>query len=243
MILKNSYYYFKNALTPEQCKNIIELGNSKIVEEATTFGEDEKGKNPNKPSLGDRLISEVEDKSKYHIRNSKISWITEQWVSDLIMPFIEKANIQAGWKFDIDKHESLQFTRYAEKGAFYGWHTDGGGDWSDIYKKEIPGVTASRENIPWQSPLLMDKKFTRNIDLVGRVRKISATIALNTGYTGGDLKFDYGPHSETRFQICEEVRNVGTICVFPSFVHHCVTPMETGERYSLVAWCLGRPFR
>tara|TARA_B110000285_G_C15139957_1_gene630052 strand:- start:3954 stop:4664 length:711 start_codon:yes stop_codon:yes gene_type:complete len=236
MILKNSHYYFKNALTPEQCQSIIELGNSKIVQEATTFGNDEKGKNPNTSSLGDKLTSEVQDTSKYHLRDSKISWITEQWVSDLVIPFIEEANKRAGWKFDFDQHESFQFTRYKEKGAFYGWHTDGGGDWSDIIKKEIPGVTPSN---------MMDKKYSRNINSVGKVRKISATIALNTGYTGGDLKFDYGPHvdSKNRYQICEAVRDVGSVCVFPSFVHHCVTPIETGERYSLVVWCLGRPFR
>ena len=57
MILKNSFYYYKNALTPEQCKSIIELGNSKILEEATTLGDDEKGKNPNKPSIGDKFVS------------------------------------------------------------------------------------------------------------------------------------------------------------------------------------------
>ncbi len=236
MILENSYYYFKNAITPEQCQSIIELGNSKIIEDATTFGNDEKSNNLNKPSIGDKLPSEVKDKSKYHLRDSKISWINEQWVSDLIMPFIEKSNIQAGWKFDFDQHESFQFTRYNEKGAFYGWHNDGCGDWPDIYKKEIPGVTPSRT---------LNKKYTKNINHVGKVRKLSATIALNTGYTGGDLKFDFGPHSDSknRYQICKEVRDIGSICVFPSFVQHCVTPIETGERYSLVVWCLGRPFR
>lgn len=231
MILKNSFYYYKNALTPEQCKSIIELGNSKILEEATTLGDDEKGKNPNKPSIGDKFVSEVNDKSKYHLRNSKVSWISEQWVSDLIMPYILKANYLAGWIFDINSHESFQFTKYQEKGAFYGWHTDGGGDWADVYKKEIPGVTPK------------DKKYVQNINQVGKVRKISATISLNTGYTGGDLKFDYGENSSPRYQICEAVRNLGTICVFPSFINHCVTPIETGERYSLVVWCLGRPFK
>ena len=243
MLLQNAYYFFKNALTPEQCQSIIDLGNSKMAHEAVTFGNDEKGANPETKSIGDKTLSEIEDKSKYHIRNSEVSWITEQWVFDMVIPFIEEANKLAGWKFDIDQHESFQFTKYKEKGHFYGWHEDGGGDWSDIYKKEIPGVTPSRLNVPWQSHENMDKKYTRNINNVGKVRKISATIALNGGYTGGDLKFDLGPHREKRYHICEEVRNQGTVCVFPSFVNHCVTPIETGERYSLVAWCLGRPFR
>jgi hypothetical protein len=234
MLLKYSYFYFPNALTIEQCQKIIELGNSKVLEEGTTFGNNEKGKNLDKASLGDKLLSEVEDKSKYYIRNSQIAWISEKWVYDLILPFIQKANILAGWKFDIDWYESLQFTKYHEKGAFYGWHKDGGGDWNDIYKKEIPGVTPSNST---------NRKYNQDIKQTGKVRKLSATISLNTGYTGGDLKFDFGPNSTQRFGICEEVRKPGTICVFPSFIDHCVTPIENGERYSLVCWCLGRPFK
>lgn len=64
-------------------------------------------------------------------------------------------------------------------------------------------------------------------------------------YKGGNLKFDFGPHSENinRFKECEEIRPQGSIIVFPSFVYHCVTPVTEGERYSLVLWNLGRPFK
>ena len=227
MILKNSFYYYKNALTPEQCKSIIELGNSKILEEATTLGDDEKGKNPNKPSIGDKFVSEVNDKSKYHLRNSKVSWISEQWVSDLIMPYILKANYLAGWIFDINSHESFQFTKYQEKGAFYGWHTDGGGDWADVYKKEIPGVTPK------------DKKYVQNINQVGKVRKISMTIYLSdpNEYEGGDLcLFRDGEVKIQNF-------NPGSAVIFPSFTNHKVNKITSGSRATLAIWMEGPKFR
>lgn len=234
MIVKHSYFYFKNVIPIERCQEIIELGNSKGLTEGTTFGSGQKGNNLDKPSLGEKLVSEVDDKSKYHLRNSQVSWITEQWVFDLVTPYIYEANISAGWNFDIDFFETLQFTKYHEKGAFYGWHKDGGGDINDIYKKEIPGVTPTND---------IESKFVKHIEKVGKVRKLSATITLNEEYTGGNLKFDFGPHVENRYNECTDIKSPGSVCVFPSFVDHCVTPLESGERYSLVCWALGRPFK
>lgn len=234
MLLKNSYFYFNNVLTIEQCQQIIDLGYSKELSEGKTFGNDEKGSNPDKPSIGDLSVDEVGDKSKYHLRNSQTSWINEQWVYDLVTPWMLQANKLAGWNFDIDWYESLQFTKYHEKGAFYGWHKDGGGDWNDIYKKEIPGVTP---------PNSKNQKFVKFINQVGKVRKLSATISLNDNYAGGNLKFDLGPHVNKRYIECTEIKSPGSIVVFPSFIDHCVTPIENGVRYSLVCWALGRPFR
>ena len=50
MQVQNSYYWFKEALTPEQCQKIIDLGTSEIERikkaggsaEATTFGDNHK---------------------------------------------------------------------------------------------------------------------------------------------------------------------------------------------------------
>ena len=50
MQVKNSYYYFKEALTPDQCQKIIDMGDKRISEnkkagrstEATTFGNNHK---------------------------------------------------------------------------------------------------------------------------------------------------------------------------------------------------------
>ena len=37
------------------------------------------------------------------------------------------------------------------------------------------------------------------------------------------------------------VAPAGTLIVFPSYLHHRVTPVTKGTRYSLVIWCLGMP--
>ena len=63
-------------------------------------------------------------------------------------------------------------------------------------------------------------------------------------YKGGDLKFDFGPHADTkRYHECEEIRPQGSVIIFPSFIYHCVTPVTRGTRYSLVLWTLGDPFK
>jgi PKHD-type hydroxylase len=82
--------------------------------------------------------------------------------------------------------------------------------------------------------------------MVGKVRKISMTCNLNVpgDYDGGNLKFDFGHHTDgSQYHECEEIRPQGSIVVFPSFVDHTVTPITRGTRYSMVLWCLGKPFR
>jgi PKHD-type hydroxylase len=241
MDLKNSYYYFKSALTPEQCNRIIDTGNYYIEEykknnipiEAVTRGNRERGSKPNAKPINDKTISEVKDDDVY-IRDSKCAFLDEKWIYDLIHPYIHKANKESGWNFDWNYSEAAQFTIY-EPNGFYGWHSDSGSDWHSVYKKRIAGLTPEE-----------DKRYVDNHNFVGKIRKLSVTINLNTpgDYEGGNLKFDFGPHTEgERYHECTQIRPQGSIIVFPSFVTHQVTPVTKGKRYSLVMWNLGRPFR
>ena len=93
-----------------------------------------------------------------------------------------------------------------------------------------------------------DAKFgyTKNDDLVGKIRKLSVTVNLTPpeSYDGGNLKFDFGKHIEgEQFHEAEIAREQGTVIVVPSYMNHCVTPVTRGTRYSLVLWCSGRPFK
>lgn len=100
-------------------------------------------------------------------------------------------------------------------------------------------------------PLKRDKKslapgFTDNVAMWDKVRKISMTVNLTDpkNYAGGNLKFDLGAHAgNKRFKVCEEIRPMGSIIIFPSFTYHCVTPVTRGTRYSLVLWSLGKPWQ
>ena len=100
-------------------------------------------------------------------------------------------------------------------------------------------------------PLRKDGKnlasiFTQDEKKWGKVRKISMTVNLNKPdeYEGGNLKFDLGPHlKEERFKVFDDMRNQGSVIIFPSFMYHCVTPVTSGTRFSLVLWLLGKPWQ
>lgn len=80
-----------------------------------------------------------------------------------------------------------------------------------------------------------------HIDLGGArasLRKLSVTVQLSDGsaYKGGDLEFK-------DFADFKADREIGSTIIFPSFLLHRVTPVMEGERWSMVAWVIGRPFR
>tara|TARA_R100000388_G_C7240022_1_gene160614 strand:+ start:419 stop:994 length:576 start_codon:yes stop_codon:yes gene_type:complete len=67
-------------------------------------------------------------------------------------------------------------------------------------------------------------------------RKISISVCLNSDYDGGELAF---------FMTGEQTikPDAGTGIAFPSFMPHRVTPVTKGERWALVCWITGEPFR
>ena len=75
----------------------------------------------------------------------------------------------------------------------------------------------------------------------GLTRKISLSVSLNdeSKYEAGDFKFGYN-YKETT---CKELKQKGTVVVFPSFIHHKVEPVKKGVRYSIVKWFLGKSFK
>lgn len=260
MQVKNSYYWFKGALTPEECQKIIDQGNAQIDEakasgrdvSATTYGnnhkqglekegikaeaQEEKTTEEVKTELG---VSDADIEKARYIRDSEITWMNPQWLYDRIYPFIAEANDKAGWKYEYSCSESFQFTKYGLN-QFYGWHADGNSCHLGKYKRAIPGVTPKDENG------MYPRGYTDNPQMVNKIRKLSLTINLNMPgeYEGGNLKFDFGPHAPgNRFHECVEIRPQGSIIIFPSYLYHQVTPVTKGTRYSLVLWTLGQPFK
>ena len=70
-------------------------------------------------------------------------------------------------------------------------------------------------------------------------RKLSFSIQLSDPdtYEGSDLLM-YASEDQVNTR-----RDRGAIIFFPSFVMHKVTPLVSGERYSLVGWVCGPPFK
>lgn len=69
-------------------------------------------------------------------------------------------------------------------------------------------------------------------------RKLSLSVQLSDGgdYQGGELVI----HDQ---QDSKPVKVIGSVIVFPSFLPHRVKEVTFGERWSLVAWAHGPPFR
>ena len=253
-MLYNRYFYYKEALTPEQCERIINLGLSKIEEEkklgndvsAPTFGNTHKqAKSTSAIAQGDKDVQQLKSEGvnidNSYIRDSEVAWLNESWLYELIVPFINSSNKAAGWNFDVDEGETFQFTVY-KPGGFYGWHNDSGMCNFSKYKRIIPGITPKDDKGNYPPGYVNKKDYYK----IGKIRKISLTANLNKpgDYDGGNLKFDYGPHTEgERYHECTEIRPQGSIITFPSFLEHQVTPVTRGTRYSLVLWSLGKPFR
>jgi len=205
VILKHNYYFFKKAIPVSICKRILEEGHKKIVVQATI----------KKESVETTIRKESVEKTK---RDCKVSWINDQWIYDIINPFIHTANKEAGWNFQWDWNESSQFTIY-EKGHYYGWHTD-----------------------QFTTHL---KSKSKNID--GKTRKLSLTLQLTdkTKYKGGDFQFAWlDPYKKDLLNITtvDDAKDIGTVIIFPSFIYHQVLPITHGTRESLINWSLGKPF-
>jgi len=208
MNLEHYYWYFKSALTPEQCNKIIDLGIKTKSDLGTVGGI--KIKNYKK-------ISKEEKNKLIKIRKSNVAWLEDKWLYELITPYVTIANKNANWNFQVDWFENIQFTIY-KKSQFYDWHQD---CWDKPYEMPNPNYN-------------------------GKIRKISATIQLSDpkDYKGGELVFDFRNKTNKSSNILKpkELLPQGTIVVFPSHIHHKVTPVTKGTRYSLVLWSLGNPW-
>ena len=207
----NGWFYFTGGLDKKTCNKIRNSAKGKweVSEINTNTGE---------PTAEDRITGSklIQDIDK-NARISDIAWTNDQWIYNTIWPFMEEANEQAGWKYDIKGAESMQITRY-KKGGFYYFHKDGKGDHLSAY--DLP-----------------DKEF-----LHGHVRKLSMTVLLNSNYEGGEFQFATYNQEECTVET-PEFNKTGMIIVFPSDMEHRVAPVTKGVRYSLVVWFLGPPFK
>ena len=159
--------------------------------------------------------SKMHDTSVEDYRKSAIVWCDDQWLYDLVWPYMAHGNYDAGWRYDIKTAEPTQITRY-RKGGFYNWHWDGYGDHLSAYDD------------------------SHNDFLRGYVRKLSMSVILNNDFKGGD--FEFVSYDKEHCKVTTIPAEAGSIILFPSSMEHRVTPVTKGIRYSLVIWFLGPPF-
>jgi|TARA_R110000803_G_scaffold73347_1_gene137167 PKHD-type hydroxylase len=122
MKLSNHYWYFKSALTPKFCDDVIKHGlNNK--ESLARIG-----------SYNDKKLTNDQIKDIKKKRNSDITWLDDTWIYKEIHPYVHEANKSAGWNFEWDRSEPCQFTKY-KLGQYYDWHCD---SWGEAYKEKGP---------------------------------------------------------------------------------------------------------
>ena len=212
MNLKYYYWYFKGVLPKSFCNDLIKYGNEKQEETALIGGYQIKA--DNNEELTNKEIKDLKKK-----RDSNIVWLRDPWIYKEIHPYVNAANRNSGWNFQWDWSEDCQFTKYKQD-QYYDWHCD---SWDEPYSKD------------------------KNINYAGKIRKLSVTCSLSdpNDYEGGDLEFDFKQNAENenpQKRICSEIKEQGSIVIFPSFVWHRVKPVTKGTRYSLVIWNLGKPW-
>ena len=219
MYLGTLYYTFQEAIPSMMIKKIIAAGTKNIKGKYKSTKIEEAKTGHGSP----------EGKSKLRHRKSEVAWIQEQWLFNLLLPYVDEANKQAGWNFVWDQCEPAQFTQYRKDG-YYRWHMDGRSDSGGVYGDT--GHDGKPTPLNWR----------------GKVRKLSVTLSLNANYTGGDFEvmtdsyYDEESDGMIRDIKLPDIRKPGSLVVFPAFLHHRVTPIIKGTRHSVVLWCLGPPF-
>ena len=89
MRLKNNAWTFEGAFSKEQCKQLIDYGNDQVTVTATT----------NKDTVS-------------KIRKSQVAWLYDPWVMQMLEPYVDTANREAGWNFQWEPAQAIQFTKY-----------------------------------------------------------------------------------------------------------------------------------
>ena len=191
MITTINYGYFNNFFKVTDCQKIIQNGKKNLTE-GKTWGKDQQDQ-----------------------RKSKISWMNDFHLGQILYTQLQQANDQLRWNLQTTVIECIQFTSYGEN-DFYDWHRD-----NDL-----------------------DKPFEEGY-LKGLVRKISFSILLNdpADFQGGEFQFEIGnPNDKERIKTLDKPSQGGAI-IFPSYLYHRVQPVTKGTRYSLVGWVCGQPWK
>ena len=211
MVFTNDWSTFSQVIDKKTCERIINLGKDKwkeaeVAETVPSLTEEER-------FTGRKEVYGIDPSA----RMSEIYWASEDWIYNLVWPYMEEANKVAGWNLDISGAEDMQVTRY-KIGGFITWHADGRSDSLSAY----------------DSP--------KNPFMHGNVRKISMSLLLNDDYEGGEFEFSGLAKGECEITSIKNLK-AGDMLFFTSGMEHRVTPVTKGVRYSLVNWFVGPPVR
>ena len=128
MNLEYYYWWFKSAIPPRICDDIVKYG-LRHQDDVAVTGALGRDRDLKKQPLNKKEIKNLKKK-----RDSNIVWMNDRWIYKEIQPYVKEANRRANWNFNWDWSESCQFTKY-KPGQYYGWHCD---SWAGVYTQEGP---------------------------------------------------------------------------------------------------------
>jgi PKHD-type hydroxylase len=207
------------ALSPDVCNEIIEIGLKQTELHMGQTGNSDKAE------------------ENHRTRKSGVGWLDREakladgkTIFEHITPLVRECNSDV-FKFDLNYHETYQFTIYKAPDEHYEWHCDG--------HFEAYSADDCKDDPDFE-------------ERVGGYRKLSYSVNLThpDEYEGGHFEwcdpYSKNPlHDPERavFRAPQSAREQGSIIIFPSFVYHRVTPVNIGRRHSLVGWIAGPTFR
>tara|TARA_X000001036_G_scaffold128714_1_gene121758 strand:+ start:59412 stop:60095 length:684 start_codon:yes stop_codon:yes gene_type:complete len=226
MILDNYMWTYPSFFTREEVEEIHQHAFMVPIEEGTI------GNNSDDPDAD--ISRPPED---YEVRSSKIKWLNpdlgfglpEHLVSKLWNALeLAKGDSGGQWNHQVERFENMQYTIYENvpsknRSDFYTWHTDHGG------KLKIDG---------------MHRKFSMTVQLSdpddyegGLFQWLEPNPQFNRIKKGKPFSYQ-----DAICTLPESAKDIGSVCIFPSFVHHQVTPVTRGTRISMVVWADGYPY-
>ena len=120
MNTSNYYWWFKSAIPPKICDDIVKYALQKKETIALTGDFD-----------SNKKLTKKDVKNLQKKRKSDLVWLDEKWIYKEVQPYVHAANRMAGWNFEWDRSESCQFTKYKHN-QYYDWHCD---SWDKPYNK------------------------------------------------------------------------------------------------------------
>tara|TARA_R100000008_G_scaffold86724_1_gene81140 strand:- start:5468 stop:6085 length:618 start_codon:yes stop_codon:yes gene_type:complete len=173
-------------------------------------------------------------------------WFQEAFSSDEcknIISLAQEYEKQGGTTFAGDGNEYRKSTiRWIPPNESTSWIYERIRDLSieanETYKLDICGFTEHLQFTEYEGK---GAKYGYHVDIGpwNYHRKLSVVLQLSNpkDYTGGDLVINPGG------ELLYPDKTQGTVIFFPSILQHEVTPLESGNRYSIVSWISGPPWK
>jgi PKHD-type hydroxylase len=143
----------------------------------------------------------------------------EPWLCDMTRHLAMISNNQ--WGLDLHYINQAELLRYRgqgdARGDHYDWHSD-----ADLF----PDYNTPQQYVDCP-------KFQRKLTII-------IQLAGSEEYVGGDLQIASRNGGNLLEGYEEVARQLGTVIVFPSYLEHRITPVESGERMSIVLWMNGK---